>query len=218
MKTESTTARQLLDLVFEGHHVRTVLQDGKPLFVAKDIFDAAEITAHLDAYRRLRDYERVSTLVDTLGGRQTMVCLTESGVWHVLFSSRKTAAENLRRWLADEVMPQLLQYGSYLPGASPAVRLRALHRRWRAERAAQMAAGAAALEQSGLLSLRAFRSEHAIPAQDILPIATRLQYLARLADIRPLALILPGERHNPVNVWPRPLLAAAVNSTIPRLF
>ena len=173
MKTTdpTTTARQLLDLVFEGHHVRTVMSDGKPLFVAKDIFEAAEITDERHAYQRLADYERVWSMVHTLGGKQNMVCLTDSGVYHVLFSSRKPAAENLRRWLAEDVLPQLLQYGSYLPGASPAARLQALHRRWREERGARTAEGAATLAASGLMSLRAFRTEHAIPARDILPIA-----------------------------------------------
>ena len=41
MQTQ-TTASRLLALVFEGHSIRTVLQDGKPLFVAKDVFAAAE--------------------------------------------------------------------------------------------------------------------------------------------------------------------------------
>ena len=216
MQTQ-TTASRLLALVFDGHSIRTVLQDGKPLFVAKDVFAAAEIKATRDAYRRLKDYERVSSIIDTLGGKQTMVCLTESGVYHVLFSSQKPAAENLRRWLADEVLPQLLTYGSYLPGATPAERLAALNRRVHQERAACVTASEASQAASGLMTLRQFRTEHRIPAQDILPIASRLQRLAKAEGTAPQKLTLPGHK-NPSNAWPRPLLAAACNSTIPRLF
>lgn len=212
-----TTAASLLDLVFEGHKIRSVIQDGKPLFVAKDVLNAAGFTKHRDATARLKDYERVSTQVDSLGGKQTMVCLTESGVYHVLFSSQKPAAENLRRWLADEVLPQLLTYGTFIPGATPSERLAALNRRVTQERAACVSASEAIVAPGHLMTLRAFRIEHAIPAQDILPIARRLQHLAKADGTAPVKLTLPGH-HNPANAWPRPLLAAAVNSTIPRLF
>lgn len=215
-----TTASQLLALVFEGHSIRTVIQDGKPLFVAKDVLNAAEIAATRNAYQRLKDYERVLTPLNTLGGKQTMVCLTESGVYHVLFSSQKPAAEKLRRWLADEVLPQLLTYGSYLPGSTPAERLAHLHRRWRIERATLLAAGQAALApETGLTTLRAFRLENCIPLRDVPAFSRRVQHLARLEAITLEKLILPRtKRGGPTNAWPRTLLATAASTIQPRLF
>jgi hypothetical protein len=66
------------------------------------------------------------------------------------------------------------------------------------------------------MTLKAFREEHAIPQRDILSIARRLTALAKADGIQPTKLTLKGHA-NPANTWPRDLLAAATNSTIPRL-
>lgn len=218
-----TTAASLLDLVFEGHSIRTVIRDGKPLFNAKDIAGACGISAHRDIVKtHVEPDQLVSISLDTrsangVSQKRTVNFLTQSGVFALVMGSRKPAARRFQRWLADEVLPQLLTYGSYLPGATPAERLQALNRRVQQERAACVAASQATLTESGLMTLRAFRLEHAIPPQDILPIARRLQLLAAADGTAPVKLTLPGHA-NPVNAWPRPLLAAAVNSTQPRLF
>jgi prophage antirepressor-like protein len=227
MKTtdSTTTARRLLDLVFEGHHVRTVLTEGGALFIAKDVAEACGLSRYRDAiYNNLDIDETYVVSVSTrhqLGERgvrktQEMTALNETGVAALIMCSRKPAARRFRKWLLGEVLPQLIQYGSYLPGASRAERLQALHRRWRQERLASLEHSAAAMAESGLMTLKAFREEHAIPQRDILSIARRLTALAKADGIRPTKLTLKGYA-NPANTWPRPLLAAATNSTIPRL-
>lgn len=218
-----TTAASLLDLVFEGHSIRTVIRDGKPLFNAKDAATACGITAHRDIVKTHVDPDQlVSISLDTrsangVSQKRTVNFLNQSGVFALVMGSRKPAARRFQRWLADEVLPQLLTYGSYLPGATPSERLAALNRRVTQERAACVTASEAIVAPGHLMTLRAFRLEHAIPAQDILPIARRLQHLAKQDGTAPVKLTLPGH-HNPANAWPRPLLAAAVNSTVPRLF
>lgn len=222
MKT-TTTARQLLDLVFEGNHIRTVFQDGQPLFNAKDSATACGISKDRDIVKtHVETDQLVSISLDIRSAsgvlqKRAVNFVTQSGVFALVMGSRKPAARRFQRWLADEVLPQLIQYGSYLPGASAAERLQALHRRWRQERATCLENSAATMEAQGLMTLKAFREEHAVPARDVLAIARRLTHLAKLDGIQPTKLTLKGQA-NPANTWPRPLLAAAVNSTVPRLF
>ena len=213
-----TTAAQLLNLVFEGHAIRSVIQDGQPLACAKDIATAIGLSKYRDAIKTHLDQDEGRPVeMDTPGGKQTMTFLTETGIAALVMCSRKPAARRFRRWMLGEVLPQLLKYGSYLPGATPSERLAALARRVTQERAACVTASEAIVAGGGLMTLRAFRVEHAIPARDILPIARRLQLLAKADGTRPVKLTLPGHP-NPANARPRPLLAAATNSTIPRLF
>lgn len=223
MKPNQTTAARLLDLVFEGHAIRSVMQDGKPLFVATDVAAACGISKAYDVIKNHVDSHHLTSIsleVRSANGtiqNRAFQCLTQGGVFCLVMGSRKPAASRFQNWLADEVLPQLLKYGSYLPGATPSERLAALARRVTQERAACVTASEAIVAPGHLMTLRAFRVEHAIPARDILPIARRLQLLAKADGTRPVKLTLPGHP-NPANAWPRPLLAAATNSTIPRLF
>lgn len=223
MKTHQTTASQLLEIVFENHHVAYEMADGIPVFHAVDSARAAGLVDVHKAIQRHVSPQHLSVRIRPVRSASGTVqnravqYLTQSGVLALIMASRKPAARRFRDWLTDEVMPQLLKYGTYLPGSTPAERLTHLHRRWQAERAACITASEATLAESGLMTLKAFRLEHGIPPQDILPIARRLQILAKADGTVPTALTLRGYK-NPTHAWPRELLAAAVNSTIPRLF
>ncbi len=218
-----TTAASLLEIVFENHHIAYEMVDGLPVFNAVESARAAglvnvhkAIRLHVSPHHLSVRIRPVRSASGTVQNRAVQY-LTQSGVLALIMASRKPAARRFRDWLVDEVLPQLLTYGSYLPGATPSERLAALNRRVTQERAACVSASEAIVAPGHLMTLRAFRTEHAIPAQDILPIARRLQHLAKADGTAPVKLTLPGH-HNPANAWPRPLLAAAVNSTVPRLF
>lgn len=104
---------------FESHAVRIVMQDGAPVFVAADVCRALEIGKYRDAVSRLDEDERVSVLVDTLGGRQTMAAVTESGLYALIMMSRKPAAKRFRKWVTAEVLPAVRRDGYYqIPGVS----------------------------------------------------------------------------------------------------
>jgi prophage antirepressor-like protein len=217
-----TTAAQLLDLVFEGYHVTSHFHNGAWMFATKETAAACQISKAYDVIKNHIDPDQLTSIsveVRSANGtiqKRMVQFTTQSGVFALVMGSRKPAARRFQRWLADEVLPQLIQYGSYLPDTSRAERLQALHRRWRQERAACLESSAATMAESGLMTLKAFREEHSIPARDVLSIARRLTRLAKADGIAPTKLTLKGHA-NPANTWPRPLLAAAVNSTIPKL-
>lgn len=98
---------------YQNKEVRTVIKDGQPYFVAKDVCDVLEIEKHRDAVSRLNDSQRGSVLVDTLGGRQEMAAINEAGVYKLVFTSRKPEAERFTDWIASEVLPSIRKHGMY---------------------------------------------------------------------------------------------------------
>lgn len=99
---------------FEGtREVRTVLKDEEPWFVAKDICDILDISQYRDAISTLDEDERASVVVDTLGGPQNMSAVNESGLYTLVFKSRKPEAKAFRKWVTSEVLPAIRKIGQY---------------------------------------------------------------------------------------------------------
>ncbi|NCC06161.1 MAG: phage antirepressor Ant, partial [Proteobacteria bacterium] len=70
-----------------------------------------------DAAARLDDDEREPVLVDTLGGRQEMIAVTESGLYSIILLSRKPEAKKFKRWVTHEVLPTIRKHGAYVTPA-----------------------------------------------------------------------------------------------------
>lgn len=99
----------------EFGEIRSAVVDGTPLFVAKDICDALGISKYRDALTRLDEDERASISVDTLGGKQSMIAVNESGLYTLVFQSRKPEAKAFRKWVTGEVLPNIRKHGVYMP-------------------------------------------------------------------------------------------------------
>lgn len=98
---------------FRGNAVRVVLVDDEPRFVASDVCRALGIGFHRDALGRLDQDERASVVVDTPGGPQETGAVTESGLYHLIFQSRKAVAVAFRKWVTGEVLPSIRRTGGY---------------------------------------------------------------------------------------------------------
>ena len=98
---------------FETNAVRVVMRDGTPWFVAADVCRVLEIAGYRDAISRLDSDERASVVVDTLGGKQSMAAVDESGLFALIFTSRKPAAKRFRKWVTSEVLPAIRRSGHY---------------------------------------------------------------------------------------------------------
>jgi prophage antirepressor-like protein len=191
--------------------------DGLACFYAKETCAALAHSNSRQALSALDDNQKGVTIRYTRGGPQTVAYVTESGLYALLLKSRLPAAKAWRDWLFDVVLPEIHRTGSYLPGATEIEKIRAGQRRITLERRALADKHALLLAESGWLSLRDYRLEQGVPARDALAVSRRLQYLAKRYAIAPQKLYLRGAPSNPVNVWPRFILAQAVESTIPRL-
>lgn len=94
--------------------IRTVVQNGEPWFVGKDVCEALNLSKYRDALSHLDDDERMSIQVDTLGGLQNMSCVNECGLYTLVLRSTKPEAKEFRRWITHDVIPSIRKTGGYL--------------------------------------------------------------------------------------------------------
>jgi prophage antirepressor-like protein len=97
----------------DSHTVRTVIEDGQVKFVASDICNALGLENPSKATTNLGEDEKGITIADTPGGRQPMITITESGLYTLIFKSRKPEAQAFRKWVTSEVLPALRTTGTY---------------------------------------------------------------------------------------------------------
>jgi prophage antirepressor-like protein len=97
--------------------------------VLKDLCYALEIQNSRDVFARLDEDEKGVDTIDTLGGNQEMSIVSESGLYKVVFQSRKENALKFQSWVTKEVILKIRKTGSYginLPEfTSPALAARA---------------------------------------------------------------------------------------------
>lgn len=102
---------------FDAQAVRVVGDADAPWFVAKDVCAVLELEKTDSALRGLEDDEKGAHIVSTLGGPQQLSVVNESGLYALIFRSRKAQARVFRRWVTSEVLPSLRRTGAY--GVSP---------------------------------------------------------------------------------------------------
>lgn len=114
------TASNLTPFAFDDALVRIHADDnGNPWFVAKDVCRVLEIEwkgSH--SIGSLDDDEKDSVILSTLGGDQQMLIVSESGLYALVFRSRKPETQRFRKWVTSEVLPAIRKTGSY---AGPSV-------------------------------------------------------------------------------------------------
>lgn len=102
-----------MEYTFNGTQIRTIVLDAIPYFVAKDVCSILDIANHKDAVSRLDEDESRGSVMPTPSGRQRMTLVNESGLYHLIFQSRKPEAKVFRRWVTSEVLPELRKTGAY---------------------------------------------------------------------------------------------------------
>ena len=117
--------------------IRTVVEDGEPLFVLKDVCAVFGDQNYRRVSSRLDDDEKGVSITDTLGGKQELTIISESGLYNVILLSRKPEAKKFKRWVTHEVLPSIRKHGVYAVDellANPDLLIRALQE-LKAERA-----------------------------------------------------------------------------------
>jgi len=84
-----------------------------PLLRAKDVCSILGLDDVNKALSRLDDDEKLRRTVFVSGQNRNIWFVTESGVYRLIFTSRKPESEAFKRWLAHEVLPQLRRTGAY---------------------------------------------------------------------------------------------------------
>ena len=99
---------------YDGNEVRTIQIDGEPWWVLKDVCTVLSIGNARDVFSRLDDDEKGVDQIDTLGGKQYMQIVNESGLYNVILRSDKPQAKPFRKWVTSEVLPSIRKNGAYL--------------------------------------------------------------------------------------------------------
>lgn len=105
----------------EGQEIRIIESDGGPWFVASDVCRALDITDTSNAVRGnptrgdsgLDEGEWGKCSVSTSSGEQGMLIVSESGLYSLVFKSRKPEAKAFKRWVTHEVLPSIRKTGRY---------------------------------------------------------------------------------------------------------
>ena len=88
------------------------MKDGDAWFVAKDVCEVLEHTDPSMAVSKLDD-EKDTSNVGTPGGPQDMLTVSKSGLYSLVFTSRKPEAKRFRKWVTSEVLPEIRKTGGY---------------------------------------------------------------------------------------------------------
>lgn len=99
---------------YETSSVRTFIINNEVYFVAKDICEVLSITNPNNVYQRLHQNDIQSMdIADSIGRKQKMYVVNESGLYDLIFESRKDDAKAFRRWVTNEVLPSIRKTGKY---------------------------------------------------------------------------------------------------------
>lgn len=97
--------------------VRTITKDGEPWFVGKDVAEALGYKNTSDAIStHVFDDDKGVERIDTLGGKQNMTIINESGLYALVFGSRLDSAKRFKHWVTSEVLPTIRKYKVYATG------------------------------------------------------------------------------------------------------
>lgn len=99
---------------YSGQEVRTVLKGEEIWFVAKDVCEVLEIKNSRDAINRLDEDEKAMSVLPTQFGDKETNLINESGLYQLIFTSRKDEAKKFKKWVTSEVLPTIRKYGAYM--------------------------------------------------------------------------------------------------------
>lgn len=109
-------------MIFEGINVEVFEFEGQVLFNPKHVADCLDIKNVNDAIRSFSNKQKVKLTNSVIGNTDIRKLnnagenfLTESGVYKLIFKSRKESAERFQDWVTDEVLPQIRKTGGYIP-------------------------------------------------------------------------------------------------------
>jgi prophage antirepressor-like protein len=98
---------------FNGREVRTVQKENEPWWLLRDACDCIGIGNSSDAASRLDDDEKGVAQIDTLGGKQNVAIINESGLYNLILRSDKPEAKVFKKWITSEVLPSIRKHGMY---------------------------------------------------------------------------------------------------------
>ena len=94
--------------------VRTTTVNGEIMFVGKDVAEILGYSNPRDALaKRVDDEDKGVAKCDTLGGKQDLTMINESGLYSLILSSKMPNAKKFKHWVTADVLPAIRKTGMY---------------------------------------------------------------------------------------------------------
>lgn len=91
-----------------------LIRNGDPWFIGNQIADKLGYSRPRKAILDHVDEDDKGVLKqDTLGGKQNMIIINESGFYSLIFSSKLPIAKDFKKWVTKEVLPKIRKTGQY---------------------------------------------------------------------------------------------------------
>jgi prophage antirepressor-like protein len=94
--------------------IRTFGTPENPSFAASDVCNALGLENVSQALSGM-DLDDIinNDVIDSIGRKQSIKCVTEPGLYQLIFKSTKAEAQQFKRWVTRDVLPQLRKTGAY---------------------------------------------------------------------------------------------------------
>ncbi|MGY0323524.1 phage antirepressor KilAC domain-containing protein [Limosilactobacillus fermentum] len=108
---------EITSYVFDGSNVRTLVIDGQPYFVGKDVAEILGYANTRDALSKHVDSEDKNTVAIHDGikrGNPNQTVINESGLYSLILGSKLPQAKEFKHWVTNEVLPTIRKHGAYM--------------------------------------------------------------------------------------------------------
>lgn len=108
---------EITSYVFDGSNVRTLVIDGQPYFVGKDVAEILGYANTRDALSKHVDSEDKNTVAIHDGikrGNPNQTVINESGLYSLILGSKLPQAKEFKHWVTSEVLPAIRKHGAYM--------------------------------------------------------------------------------------------------------
>lgn len=99
----------------EFGEIRTLMIDGEPWFVGKDIADILEYrNGSRDINRHIDEEDRRKSMIFDGNQNKETIIINESGLYSLILSSKLPNAKKFKRWITSDILPTIRKTGGYV--------------------------------------------------------------------------------------------------------
>lgn len=95
--------------------VRTIIKNGEPWFVAKDV---SHILGYLNPKNAISDHvdneDKLRTQIKSSGQLRNLTIINESGLYSLILRSKLPKSKEFKRWITTEILPSIRKTGAYM--------------------------------------------------------------------------------------------------------
>lgn len=93
--------------------------NGNAWFIAAEVCNLLDISNPTQALTSLDEDEKLPYVLHRAGQKRQVNLISESGLYSIIFKSKKPSAKRFQRWITQEVIPSIRKTGSYNQNYAP---------------------------------------------------------------------------------------------------